>query len=498
MAKKLGKRATSLIVLAGAVVLLTGAYLLIRFLPKGGEAEATPSPAAEENVLYECDKDSITGFTLKSAGETWDVAVSKKDETVTNTDGTKTTQTNTVYTLTDYPDVPVNEETGGNVLTNFSKILTVGPVETETPEDLTPYGLDPPVVTGTVRLADGTGTEIYLGNKTGAGNTYYMMKQGDPAVYEVKLTYGDRLSYTREDIVKTDVVPTLSMDSVSHVLLKRTGQPDIEAQHQDVQEGQAQLGVSVFKMVKPFSLSRDVSGEEFDTFLTNIGSIKMTGIISLDPAQKAEYGLDEPRIELSAQDADNSLTLYFGDDYGDGQIACMVKGYTPIYFVDKASVEFLENAKAEDLADKFLLLPMIDDVDSVDITIGGATHTMSIQRTTEKATEEGQEDKVVETYFLDGVQKNEDEFKAVYQAAIGVTADAYTDDPALSQGDAIASVTYHFNVGDIPTMTVSFYAYDVDFYAGALDGETKALVAQRKVDAIKTAMDTLIQSEFAD
>jgi hypothetical protein len=495
MAKKLGKQACTLIALGAAVVVLVGAFLLIKLLPGAGEAEATPTPAADI-IIYECDRNDITGFSLANADAAWDIQVRKQDKTVTNSDGEQETQTETVYILTGYPDVPLNESNVGNVLTNFSRLVAKEVVETETPADLAPYGLDPPAVTAVVRLSGGTSQEIYLGNKTGAGNSYYMMKQGDPAVYTVALTYADRFSYTMDDLVKTNVVPALETTALDHILLKRAGQPDLEATHWTTPEGQARLGVAGFKIVKPYTIPKDINANTFDTFMTNIGAIGITGIVSLDDSQKAEYGLTEPRMELSAADASNAFTLYFGGDYGEEMVCCTVAGYAPIYAVDKQSIAFLETVTPEDLADKFLLLPMIDDVERVDITIGGGSHTMTIERRTEKATEEGAEDKVIETYFLDGVQKDEDAFKEVYQAAIGVTADVNTTDPALTEGATIATITYYFSIGDIPSMTVTYYTYDNDFYAGAVEGEPKALVAKRKVDAIATAMDTLIQSEY--
>lgn len=487
-----GKRATSLIALGAALVVLAGAYVLVKTLP--GDAEETPSPAAEDITLYECEKEDVAGFTLDTAGASYAVTIDRQETTVTKDDGSTDTQIETTYVIEGYPNVPVDTTHAGDVLTNVSNLQAVSVVESETPEDLTPYGLDPAAATATVDFTDGSNAAFYVGNKTGAGNTYYMMKQGDPAVYEVKLLYANRFSYTLEDMVKTDVLPAIDATALERVLLKREGQPDIEVAQYVTPAGQAHLGVSGFRVISPFSRPRDIDANTLDDFLKNAAAIELTGIASLDANDRDQFGLDEPRVELLEKDAGNTLHVYFGDETGDNEVACMVEGYTPIYTVDRDSISFLEALEAAELADKFILLPQINDVERIDVSIGGHDYSMTIQRHTEKAEEEGEEDKVIETYFLDGVQKDEDIFKDTYQVLIGVRADTYSDDPAVTEGETVAAITYSFTMPDMSPITVSYHAYDVDFYGGAVDGEPQALVAKRKVDVIADTMATLKES----
>jgi|GEM_PF-416516 len=484
-----GKRGKSLIALGAALVVLAGAYVLIKTLPGGGSVEETPSPAAENIIIYECDEEDIAGFTLDTGGESFAVSVSRQE---TNTDGTPRTET--TYSLEGYPDVPVNDTNARNVLTNVSKLQAVSIVESETPADLAPYGLDPAASTAAIDFTDGSSAVFYVGNKTGAGNTYYMMKQGDPAVYEVKIVYADRFSYMREDMVKTDVLPPINTVQMKRLVLKRAGQPDIEAASYTTPADQARIGVSGFKVISPFARPRDIDADALDTFLKNVSAVTITGIASLDADDKDKYGLTEPRIELLEQDAENTLHVYFGDETGDGEVACMVEGYAPIYTVAKDSITFLTELKAPELADKFILLPQIDDVKSIDVSIGGVDYAMSIERRTEKAEKEGEEDKVIETFFLDGVRKDEDAFRDAYKILIGVRGDLASDDPAITDGEAVAKVTYTFVPTGTPPMTVTYYTYDVDFYGAALDGEPQALVAKRKVDEIAETMTALKES----
>lgn len=483
MAKKLGKRARSLIALGVALVVLAGAFILIKALPGGDGAEATPSPAAEEIVLYECDQEDIAGFSLDTAEGSCSIIVDRQE-------------TETIYAFAEYPDAPVDETKAGDVLTNVSKLPAVSVVEAETPADLAPYGLDPAVATAAVDFTDGSSVEFYLGNKTGAGNTYYMMKQGDPAVYEVKLLYANRFSYTLNDLVKTDVLPAINTVAMERMVLKRAGQPDIEAAQYETPAGQARIGVAGFKVISPFARPRDIDADTLDAFLQNVSAIQISGVASLDPADKDRYGLGEPRMELLETDPDNTLHLYFGDDIGDTMVACAVEGYSPIYTVDKDSISFLESLQAPELADKFLLLPMIDDVQAIDVSVGGNAYAMTIERHTEKAETEGEEDEVVETFFLDGVQKDDSAFRDAYQVLIGVRADTFSDDPAVIEGETVATVTYTFTMPDTPPITVSYHTYDMDFYGGAVDAAPQALVAKRKVDAIADALAALAESEY--
>jgi hypothetical protein len=489
MAKKLGKRAKSLIALGAAVVLLAGAYLLVT-LP-GGEEEESPATEEESIILYECDKENITEFTLDRAEGSWSVEVEWQKPADEEEDA------EAVFTLKGYPDTPVNDTTINGVLANVSSLKAVGVVESQTPSDLAPYGLDPAVVTATVKFTDGSSEVFYLGNETPAGNSYYMMKRADPAVYEVKLLYGNRFSYTLKDLVKTSVVPTIDTATLERLVLKREGQPDIEAVTYETSDDQARIGVSGFKIISPFTRPKDIDTEAFGAFLKDIAAIQMDDIVSLG-TEKDQYGLSEPRMELLLKDSENTLRLYFGDDYGDDQVACIVEGYTPIYAVNKDKIAFLEDADPMALADSFVLLPLIDDVDKIEVTVEGKAHTMTIERRTEKAEEEGKEDKVVETFFLDGEQKDVDVFRKTYQALIGVTADTYTDDLALAEGETVVSITYYFNKPGTSPITVSYHAYDADFYAGAVDGDTQALVAKRKIEKMTSALETLAESEYTE
>ena len=490
---KLGKRASSLIALGAALLVLAGVFILVKVLPSGG-GEETPSPAAETISLYACDEEDIAGFTLDTADGSCSVTVDRQEKTVTKDDESTDTETVTTYAFAGYPDVPVDTTNAGYVLTNASKLQAVSIVESETPADLSPYGLDPANATATIDFTDGSSMAFYVGNKTGAGNSCYMMKQGDPAVYEVKLLYANRFSYTLDDLVKTDVLPAVNTVSTERILLKRAGQPDIEAAAYTTPEGQAHIGVAGFKVISPFERPRDIDADTLDTFLQNVAALTISGVASLNPDDKDGYGLTEPRIELLEKDADNTLHVYFGDDTGDGAVACMVEGYAPIYTVDKDSISFLEELKAPDLADKFILLPLIDDVKAIDVYAGGKNYALTIERRTEKAEEEGEEDTVVETFFLDGVQKDDGAFRDAYQVLIGVRGDTPSEDSALTEGETAAAITYTFIPQGTPPMTVSYHVHDVDFYGAALDGEPQALVAKRKVDAIADALQQLEES----
>ena len=88
-----------------------------------------------------------------------------------------------------------------DILYSFASLYAERIVE-ENPEDLSVYGLDKPAVTATAYLEDGSAKVLYLGNKTPAGNTYYLMAEGDPKVYTVWMNHGEHFHYKLSDIRK--------------------------------------------------------------------------------------------------------------------------------------------------------------------------------------------------------------------------------------------------------------------------------------------------------
>ena len=86
------------------------------------------------------------------------------------------------WKLSPEPVFPVDSAKIKNIERSFTGMTANRTIE-EHPESLAAYGLDKPSARATAYLKDGEELTFLLGNKTPTGNNYYLMKEGDPAVY---------------------------------------------------------------------------------------------------------------------------------------------------------------------------------------------------------------------------------------------------------------------------------------------------------------------------
>ena len=255
---------------------------------------------------------------------------------------------------------------------------------------------------------------------------------------------------------------------------------------------QFQLGFGSYLMVKPFSSRRGVDGEKFQPMLDGIASIDIAEFVDDAPADLAAYGLDRPWGELLVRDKAGTLHLLFGADRGSDKVCFQVAGERAVYAVDKYKLDFL-NTKAFDLIDRFVFIPNIDDVDRLDVTADGATHTFTLARVTKKAAEAGAEDEVLTTYTGDGRELNEDWFKKFYQSVIALSVEGEAS-RTVSNAPVI-TIRFRLNKGEKRDVTVGLAPYDKVFYASFVDGVGGFALTRVQAEGMLAKMRTLLAGE---
>ena len=109
----------------------------------------------------------------------------------------------------DFPLLSSRIETIANCLSTLTASRTL-----DVPDDLSAYGLDSPV-TLTLTGADGGEQTLLLGGNV--GENYYLMKQGGDRVYVIGNTLPSYLSVSLYDLADTDLLPSVTQDSVDSV-----------------------------------------------------------------------------------------------------------------------------------------------------------------------------------------------------------------------------------------------------------------------------------------
>jgi hypothetical protein len=123
-------------------------------------------------------------------------------------------------------EIPIKESRIRDILYSFASLYAERVIE-EDAADLAQYGLDPPAVVAVATLDDESTIEVYLGNRTPAGNTWYLGVPGKRTVYSVWINHGTHYYYTVDDL-RGDELSTINSEALNYLLLRGPEVPTIE------------------------------------------------------------------------------------------------------------------------------------------------------------------------------------------------------------------------------------------------------------------------------
>lgn len=477
------RKTRNLIVLVVVLGLLAGSYFFLANRPQDDEE----IPLNEKVTILKFDKNDIVKMELKSIkGELTFHRVEKEVEE--EKDGEKQKVKKSMWEV-EYPyEVELKQMNVDDIAYTFASLSAERVIEEETPEDLSIYGLEDPQAVGKATLKDGTEKILYLGNETPTGNTYYLMVEGDPRVYEVWMNHGQHLLYTLADVRDKSLTEINTPELAYYMVDKKDGRPMEIKANEKQSEDEARFGVGAWVMVKPYNELMSVDSNAFEQVLGSINNLAIEEFVEDGVEDLGKYGLEEPSLELIVKDKENTLHLLFGDEYDEGMIYFKTADSDSVYGMKKSGIEFTD-IKAFDLIQKFAFIVNIDDVDKVVVEGRGKTHTLTLSRETKKAENEDEEDEVVTTYMANGKEVDEETFKKVYQSIIGITIDSETS-KELEENPEIKT-TFYLNKGPNREIHVNYVPYDNDFYAVFRSGKAEFIVSKDTVHKMLDKVDQM-------
>ncbi len=484
-------KSRNIIILVVVLALLAGSYLFLANRPEPEDTE----PVNKKISLLRFDKNDISKMELNN--EHGQLVIHRVEKEVEEEkDGKKEKVTKAMWEV-EYPhEIAIKQTSVDDVAYSFANLEAERIIEEETPEDLTPYGLADPEAVAHVSLQDGTKHTVYVGSKTPAGNTYYLMLDDDPKIYEVWLSHGDHFKYAIDDLRDKSLPSVDAMDFAYLKIDKKDGRP-IEITLNDKQsDEQASFGLGLWKMIKPYKEPMGVDGDAIQKFLESVPTFTIQEFVEDGVEDFAKYGLDEESAtEFIFKDSENTLHLILGKEYGEGKVYFRTPDSQSVYGMDKSKLDFMD-IKPFKLVEKFAYIVSIDDVDKVVIEGKGKSFTLSMERETIKAENEDEEDEVVTTYFADGQEVEEKAFKKAYQSIIGILADNETDKEP--EGDPEIRTIFYLNKGKNREVHINYVPYDNDFYTVFRSGKAEFVVNKARVHKMLDDMEALIQGTILD
>ena len=367
------KRKRNLILLIVVLAVLGGVYF---YLSRKPVKDDTPAKETKSSIeISSVDKDKISKITLQNSKEkelTFEKEVRAVEETKEKTaDGDKSgdgkdkkenkdekeedkkPKTETVWKNTTYIPVKLDQSKVEDLARVFSSLVADDLVEKD-PKDLSIYGLDKPAATGTALLDDGKKIVLHLGDKTAEGNTNYLMKEGDPRVFTVYSSNGEKLGDSLADY-RDKSLPQIDLTSMSYLYLSGEGQQEIEIKKADQSEEEAQYGLGAFQLVKPYKRPRNIDSSKLDPKLEGVSNLAIKDFVDDQPTDPGKYGLDHPKRHFILKDEANTLDLLFGNSPDDETIYFRTADSDSVYTMEKSLTDFMD-IKPMDIADKFALI----------------------------------------------------------------------------------------------------------------------------------------------
>ena len=371
-------------------------------------------------------------------------------------------------------EIPIKESRIRDILYSFASLYAERVIE-EDAADLAQYGLDPPAVVAVATLDDESTIEVYLGNRTPAGNTWYLGVPGKRTVYSVWINHGTHYYYTVDDL-RGDELSTINSEALNYLLLRGPEVPTIEIVEVNPVDVRFANLLTRLAVVQPYAIPRAIDTEKFTEVQSLVVNPRIDRIVSDDPAAAADYGLAPPRFELLARDAEGAVFELLIGNQTDDEVFFQIPGRATVYAMARSRAGILDLRPFE-LVDKFVLILNIELVDAIEIEHPGGLNRLTIERT-------GSGDDLVESFAVDGAAIEDKPFRELYQLIIGLLADAElpaADQAAMLAADPEVRITYLMNSPPDSRMSALLVPYDRQFYAAIRDATAEFMVSRAQV-----------------
>lgn len=432
-------------------------------------------------VVLEVDVDAVDSVSWEN--ETDSLAFHKEDG----------------WTYDDDSAFPVDEEKITELIGQFEEFSAAFIIEDVT--DYSQYGLDDPVCTIQMTAGDQT-YDISLGDYSAMDSQRYV-SLGDGNVY---LATNDPLEYfdaTLSDVILNDETPAL------------TNVESIDFQGSD----SYQVVYREYTEDSPYTYCEDdvyfkESGEDLlpldsslvTSYLNTVSNLDLSDYVTYNATEEdlATYGLDNPELTVTVQytpeeeDGEEASSQTFtisvsrdpeerekaesSTDETDSEEEEEITAYARvgdskiIYRLTSSSYESLMAAGYDDLRHTEVFTASFEDVTSMDISLDGATYTITSEGSGSKKTFHYGDEEI----SVDNLQS----------ALEGMNASSFTGETP-SEKEEIALTIYLDNEVH-PQVQIALYRYDGEQCLAVIDGESVSLVPRSEVVDLIEAVNALV------
>ena len=507
-----------------AIICLAAAAVLYLLVVKLSQRSEDADSSDDSLVISSVDSGQITAISYEKDGKS--LSFRKEDGTWYNAED---------------KSFPVDQDS----LTTMTNAL--GAVSAtrklDSPEDLSEYGLDSPVLTVRYMASDGKEAEFTVGDTNDAAGGSYLKISGDDAVYLVASDFADTFNSDIYQLADMSF-PTITSDSITDINVK-SGSHTLEIKN-DSDGGGIVLENGEEK--------ENCASSSVTQFINTVTGITFKSHVEYNCKDLSKYGLDKPTADISVdyttaetvtetsaesvqETADTEetesetetvevakqLILHIGSQNEDGDYYAALDGSKEVHVVSGDTIKELVEKKAADFTDNTILSGSLNNAKGIDVAIGSdswhlvkkevakaddlADSAETEGTDSEKATEttdatadettadaekvDESETETEEKWYAGDTEIALTDLSSAYSDLSGMSAEKILDTAAKSTGDAAISVTVKWE--DDTETTVSFTVYDSSFHLAEINGEARKLVNKRDVEKLVEDMTALLK-----
>lgn len=367
-------------------------------------------------------------------------------------------------------------------------------------------GLDSPMATLTANFNDGKSYTIYIGDEIPIGGSYYLMQEGDNAIYITKSSDVDYFLRGISYFVSKQMVPMLESTKVDDSyftsdVLSRFDKITVSGSSFStpiVFEMADSSDIAVptdYRMTSPEKRSADT--DMVTTLLSPLANgLEANECLVMQATQSdlKQYGLDDPICQVSYVVEGKTYVLKVGSLVEEGYYAASFSGSDSIFRVAQSSVSFAFKS-AKDYRSILLYVTNITDVSSIQIdAVNESGNLISETFTLHHMTSETESGTTNSLTVYDAQDNliNEDDFRELYQGIISMTAASWADDGKQAKTPKL-TITLNYTDGSSSDV-IRLSEYSSRRYYYTLNGKGDAIVLSSTVDTLLGQFSSLLSA----
>lgn len=499
------KNRKNLQLLVGVLILvvLLACYLLIKNLNK--EAASTEEEEGTIQVAA-MDTEQIAAISFGEGN-----SFVKEDQT---------------WYAADQRALPIDQDAMKTILENLKDIRAQRVLEDS--EDLEEYGLAQPVSTIQITEDDGKETAIHIGDTNESVSACYAyVNDQKEKVYLLDTSFATAFDTTALKLAKKESFPVISGTTVTS--LKVAGA-----------EGVFQIGKNENQdgwIVTDWNGTAKAGDSSLVTnALGNLGSLSYGDMVAYEPEDLAAFGLSQPawtvtvdyEVETEGGEEDQQdstedttsvkeqrqLVLLVGSKNDSGNYYVKTGDSKGIYSMGAENLDTILDQDQENYLSKYVSNYSFAQLTKLEVTMGDKTYTLTAQAELQEDKEGAGEDEAngegadlgdtdaassdedssggdttAYQYYVDGQEKDMTKFMDFYNLVSQMQCQSRLDAVPKELGNA--ELNLHFYQKSGQEVTVSYYAYDNNYYLAVDDQGNALLVNKMKVKEMKEKMEVL-------